>query len=168
MEAYFHMEIILLRLSFYEILQSFSDQVVKIAGNIKCTEWSREQLLEAWMTEPIACCQKCGVMPPAHLLDGSMLIDASGGDHLDRTDHSPAGCSISLPSNCTVSFSLDINSFAAFIEYIGNTFSLCACWQCNICMISELNENEPPPMSCGHQFCKSCWERYSIILILLI
>ena len=30
-------------------------------------EWSRETLLEAWMTDPIACCDKCGVTPPPSL-----------------------------------------------------------------------------------------------------
>ncbi|KAK3082836.1 hypothetical protein FSP39_006705 [Pinctada imbricata] len=27
-------------------------------------EWSRETLLEAWMSDPLSCCDKCGVIPP--------------------------------------------------------------------------------------------------------
>lgn len=30
-------------------------------------EWSRETLLEAWMIDPFACCEKCGTTPPASL-----------------------------------------------------------------------------------------------------
>ena len=29
------------------------------------TEWSREMLLEAWMWDAVACCEKCGVVPPS-------------------------------------------------------------------------------------------------------
>lgn len=30
-------------------------------------EWSREMLLEAWMEDAKACCEKCGVVPPISL-----------------------------------------------------------------------------------------------------
>ena len=33
-----------------------------------CAEWSREMLLEAWMEDPIACCDKCGVVPPSSVI----------------------------------------------------------------------------------------------------
>jgi len=29
-----------------------------------CAEWSREMLLEAWISDAVACCEKCGVVPP--------------------------------------------------------------------------------------------------------
>ena len=32
-------------------------------------EWSRETLLESWIDDPIGCCDKCGVVPPASVLD---------------------------------------------------------------------------------------------------
>lgn len=32
------------------------------------TEWSREMLLEAWMEDPVQCCEKCGVQPPNSLI----------------------------------------------------------------------------------------------------
>ncbi len=33
------------------------------------SEWSRETLLEAWMEDPVACCESCGVTPPPGLRD---------------------------------------------------------------------------------------------------
>ena len=68
-------------------------------------EWSREMLLEAWMTDPIACCQKCGVMPPAHLYNSSLLTETVLGDHLDLADHSPAkSASAAVLADVTVCF----------------------------------------------------------------
>lgn len=32
-------------------------------------EWSRERLLESWMADPAACCDKAGVMAPDNLED---------------------------------------------------------------------------------------------------
>lgn len=37
-------------------------------------EWSRETLLEAWMTDPFACCEKCGVTPPASLYSDQPIL----------------------------------------------------------------------------------------------
>lgn len=45
------------------------------------TEWSREMLLEAWMDDPIACCEKCGVVPPASVLDSDGNVPHSVSDH---------------------------------------------------------------------------------------
>lgn len=38
-------------------------------------EWSREVLLEAWILDPVSCCEKSGVVPPANL------------DDITNTDH---------------------------------------------------------------------------------
>ncbi|XP_029650318.1 ankyrin repeat and IBR domain-containing protein 1 isoform X2 [Octopus sinensis] len=37
-------------------------------------EWSRETLLEAWMTDPFACCEKCGVTPPPSLYSDQPIL----------------------------------------------------------------------------------------------
>ncbi|GAB1610546.1 ankyrin repeat and IBR domain-containing protein 1-like isoform X2 [Argonauta hians] len=37
-------------------------------------EWSRETLLEAWMTDPFACCEKCGVTPPPSVYSDQPIL----------------------------------------------------------------------------------------------
>lgn len=42
-------------------------------------EWSRETLLESWIKDAIACCEKCGVTPPITLYNDrgiAPVIDA--------------------------------------------------------------------------------------------
>lgn len=34
---------------------------------LRCYEWSKERLLDAWMEDPAACCDKAGVALPAKL-----------------------------------------------------------------------------------------------------
>jgi len=36
-------------------------------------EWSREMLLEAWIENAVACCEKCGVIPPATLMSDERM-----------------------------------------------------------------------------------------------
>jgi len=38
-----------------------------------CIEWSREMLLEAWIDDAIACCEKCGVVPPSAVVPDRSL-----------------------------------------------------------------------------------------------
>lgn len=38
-------------------------------------EWSREVLLEAWIVDPVKCCEISGIVPPEN------LNDVTGGDH---------------------------------------------------------------------------------------
>ena len=46
------------------------------------TEWSRESLLEAWMENPISCCEKSGVVPPGTLCDESAVsVEGSSSPH---------------------------------------------------------------------------------------
>ena len=58
-------------------------RVVRVC--VGSTEWSREMLLEAWMDDAIACCDKCGVQPPVSVLEEEAL-SASGcqGDTVDN------------------------------------------------------------------------------------
>jgi len=50
-------------------------------------EWSREMLLEAWIDDPVACCEKCGVVPPSAIMPNHSL----------QPRDSDAGSAFSLP-----------------------------------------------------------------------
>lgn len=94
-------------------------------------EWSRENLLEAWMTDPVACCDKCGVMPPPSLF--------SEKPEVQENLASP------VASMSTHSFlSAGASSEA----------------ECDICAEIFLLAEEPVHMTCSHRFCKHCWEKY--------
>ena len=38
-----------------------------------CVEWSREMLLESWIDDAVACCEKCGVVPPSTVVPDHCL-----------------------------------------------------------------------------------------------
>jgi len=40
-------------------------------------EWSREMLLDAWMTNAVACCEKSGVSAPANLFSDEPVVAES-------------------------------------------------------------------------------------------
>lgn len=40
-------------------------------------EWSREMLLEAWMTDPKHCCEKSGVHPPSSIFCDKPVVQQS-------------------------------------------------------------------------------------------
>ncbi|KAL4216921.1 Ankyrin repeat and IBR domain-containing protein 1 [Mactra antiquata] len=40
-------------------------------------EWSREMLLDAWMSDPVACCEKSGVTPPSNLFSDKPVVAES-------------------------------------------------------------------------------------------
>jgi len=52
-----------------------------------CAEWSREMLLEAWIDDPVACCEKCGVVPPSAIMP----------DYSLQPRDNDAGSAFSLP-----------------------------------------------------------------------
>ncbi|ELU11727.1 hypothetical protein CAPTEDRAFT_112704 [Capitella teleta] len=89
-------------------------------------EWSREMLLEAWMDDPIACCDKCGVVPPSSVL--SELPTTAIQNDLEP---------VLTPSPSQVTSTV-----------------------CDICACTIPSPEEPVNMTCDHQFCRSCWERY--------
>ncbi|XP_064646454.1 ankyrin repeat and IBR domain-containing protein 1-like isoform X2 [Lineus longissimus] len=89
-------------------------------------EWSREQLLEAWMEDAIACCEKCGVTPPP-----SIFVEKPGLSELHHAE-------LSLQ-----------NRSMGHMEIV-----------CDICASLIPGTEEPVDMSCDHQFCRGCWERY--------
>lgn len=90
-------------------------------------EWSRETLLEAWMENPVLCCQKCGVTPPASLFSETPQVQESLASPLPSPSHATS------PSQEV---------------------------ECNICTLVFMLADEPVHMTCTHQFCRECWERY--------
>ncbi|XP_074650800.1 ankyrin repeat and IBR domain-containing protein 1-like isoform X2 [Tubulanus polymorphus] len=99
-------------------------------------EWSREMLLEAWMEDPIECCNKCGVTPPASVHQELKPTDS----HTIRTATTSAAAS-----------RLE-NSSSRWQTQIDVICDICAC-------LIPGNEDEVP-MTCDHQFCRDCWQRY--------
>ncbi|CAG5115366.1 unnamed protein product [Candidula unifasciata] len=90
-------------------------------------EWSREMLLESWMNDPVACCEKCGVTPPSTLFSDKPQVQEDLASPLPSPSHkSPS------PQDA----------------------------ECNICANTFLIADEPVHMTCTHQFCQNCWERY--------
>ena len=41
------------------------------------SEWSREMLLDAWMSDALACCEKSGVTPPSNLFSEKPVVAES-------------------------------------------------------------------------------------------
>ena len=58
-----------------------------VASLCMCVEWSREMLLEAWIDDPVACCEKCGVVPPSTVVP----------DHGLQPRDTDAGSAFALP-----------------------------------------------------------------------
>ncbi|XP_069107789.1 uncharacterized protein [Argopecten irradians] len=66
-------------------------------------EWSREMLLEAWMSDPLACCEKSGVTPPPSLFSDQPQVQESLTSPVSSEPPSPdTMCDI-----CTQSFLLE-------------------------------------------------------------
>ncbi|XP_059164030.1 ankyrin repeat and IBR domain-containing protein 1-like [Physella acuta] len=62
-------------------------------------EWSREMLLEAWMTDPFACCEKCGVTPPATLYCDKPQVQETLASPLPSPLHT---ASMPLEAECNI------------------------------------------------------------------
>ena len=41
------------------------------------SEWSREMLLDAWMSDALSCCEKSGVTPPVNLFSEKPIVAQS-------------------------------------------------------------------------------------------
>ncbi|KAL5005870.1 hypothetical protein ScPMuIL_017028 [Solemya velum] len=86
-------------------------------------EWSRQTLLETWMSDPVLCCEKSGVYPPSSLFSEKPEAAESMSSPVPSVSPSPDAV-------------------------------------CGICACSFPVSEEPVHMSCFHQFCRECWERY--------
>lgn len=83
-------------------------------------EWSREMLLDAWMSDPVACCEKSGVTPPANLFSEKPVVSESlSSPTLLRPPCSFAECDI-----CALDFQISEEPVQMFCH----TFCR-SCWE---------------------------------------
>ncbi|KAA8591559.1 hypothetical protein FQN60_016933 [Etheostoma spectabile] len=105
---------------------------------LRAHDWDREKLLEAWMSNAEECCQRSGVQMPNPPPSGYNAWDTLPSPRTPRTTHS----SITSPDQVSL-MPADVESS-----------------QCGICMSSISVFEEPVDMSCGHEFCRACWEGF--------
>ncbi|XP_010736203.1 ankyrin repeat and IBR domain-containing protein 1 isoform X2 [Larimichthys crocea] len=105
---------------------------------LRAHDWDKEKLLEAWMINAEECCQRSGVQMPNPPPTGYNAWDTLPSPRTPRTTRS----SITSPDQ--------ISLMPADEEV-----SLCG-----ICMSSISVFEEPVDMSCGHEFCRGCWEGF--------
>ncbi|KAJ8409824.1 hypothetical protein AAFF_G00218830 [Aldrovandia affinis] len=100
--------------------------------------WDREKLLEAWMSNPEDCCQRSGVHMPTPPPSGYNAWDTLPSPRTPRTTRS------SVTSPDEISLSPGDESMPL----------------CGICMCAISVFEDPVDMSCGHEFCRACWEGF--------
>uniref|UniRef100_A0A3P9H9W1 RBR-type E3 ubiquitin transferase n=1 Tax=Oryzias latipes TaxID=8090 RepID=A0A3P9H9W1_ORYLA len=105
---------------------------------LRAHDWDREKLLEAWMKNAEDCCQRSGVQMPNPPPSGYNAWDTLPSPRTPRTNRS----SITSPDQISLLPADDESSL------------------CGICMSSISVFEEPVDMSCGHEFCRSCWEGF--------
>uniref|UniRef100_A0A673CU07 Ankyrin repeat and IBR domain-containing protein 1 n=1 Tax=Sphaeramia orbicularis TaxID=375764 RepID=A0A673CU07_9TELE len=105
---------------------------------LRAHDWDREKLLEAWMKNAEECCQRSGVQMPNPPPSGYNAWDTLPSPRTPRTTRS----SITSPDQFSLIPADDESSL------------------CGICMSSISVFEEPVDMSCGHEFCRACWEGF--------
>uniref|UniRef100_A0A3Q2GRB3 Ankyrin repeat and IBR domain-containing protein 1 n=1 Tax=Cyprinodon variegatus TaxID=28743 RepID=A0A3Q2GRB3_CYPVA len=105
---------------------------------LRAHDWDREKLLEAWMSNAEECCQRSGVQMPNPPPSGYNAWDTLPSPRTPRTTRS----SVTTPDQISLFAGDDDSSL------------------CGICMCSMSFFEEPVDMSCGHDFCRSCWEGF--------
>uniref|UniRef100_A0A8C4YZ13 RBR-type E3 ubiquitin transferase n=1 Tax=Gadus morhua TaxID=8049 RepID=A0A8C4YZ13_GADMO len=106
---------------------------------LRAHDWDREKLLEAWMTNAEACCQRSGVQMPNPPPTGCNAWDTLPSPRTPRA----ARCSIPTTPDQICLAPADEDPAL-----------------CGICMCSMSLFEEPVDMSCGHEFCRVCWEGF--------
>ncbi|KTG45692.1 hypothetical protein cypCar_00000673 [Cyprinus carpio] len=104
---------------------------------LRAHDWDREKLLEDWMSNAEDCCQRSGVQMPTPPPSGYNAWDTLPSPRTPRTTRS----SVSSPDEISLS----------------PTDGLALC---GICMCSISVFEDPVDMSCGHEFCRACWEGF--------
>ncbi|XP_051949253.1 ankyrin repeat and IBR domain-containing protein 1-like isoform X1 [Xyrauchen texanus] len=104
---------------------------------LRAHDWDREKLLEDWMSNAEDCCQRSGVQMPTPPPSGYNAWDTLPSPRTPRTTRS----SVTSPDEISLS----------------PTDGLALCGIC-MCPISVFED--PVDMSCGHEFCRACWEGF--------
>uniref|UniRef100_A0A668AX84 Ankyrin repeat and IBR domain-containing protein 1 n=1 Tax=Myripristis murdjan TaxID=586833 RepID=A0A668AX84_9TELE len=105
---------------------------------LRAHDWDREKLLEAWMTNAEECCQRSGVQMPNPPPSGYNAWDTLPSPRTPRTTRS----SITSPDQISLTPADEDSAL------------------CGICLSSISVFEEPVDMSCGHEFCRACWEGF--------
>ncbi|KAM3872785.1 ankyrin repeat and IBR domain-containing protein 1-like isoform 2-T2 [Diretmus argenteus] len=105
---------------------------------LRAHDWDREKLLEAWMANAEDCCQRSGVHMPNPPPSGYNAWDTLPSPRTPRTTRS----SITSPDQICLTPADEDSTL------------------CGICMSSISVFEEPVDMSCGHEFCRACWEGF--------
>ncbi|XP_077599849.1 ankyrin repeat and IBR domain-containing protein 1-like isoform X2 [Stigmatopora nigra] len=114
---------------------------------LRAHDWDREKLLEAWMSDAESCCQRSGVTMPTPPPSGYNAWDTLPSPRTPRTPRSPV----------TVTFTSPTDSCLTPADEGVAT--------CGICLCSISVFEDPVDMSCGHEFCRACWEGFLNIKI---
>uniref|UniRef100_A0A3P8WS40 Ankyrin repeat and IBR domain-containing protein 1 n=1 Tax=Cynoglossus semilaevis TaxID=244447 RepID=A0A3P8WS40_CYNSE len=109
---------------------------------LRAHDWDREKLLEAWMSDAEGCCQRSGVAMPTPPPSGYNAWDTLPSPRTPRTPHSPLTLTLTSPTDSCLTPGEE---------------SLATCGIC-LCSISVFED--PVDMSCGHEFCRACWEGF--------
>ncbi|KAA0710337.1 Ankyrin repeat and IBR domain-containing protein 1 [Triplophysa tibetana] len=104
---------------------------------LRAHDWDREKLLEDWMSNAEDCCQRSGVQMPTPPPSGFNAWDTLPSPKIPRTTRS----SVTSPDEISLSPADDLVL-------------------CGICMCTISVFEDPVDMSCGHEFCRACWEGF--------
>ncbi|XP_071757631.1 ankyrin repeat and IBR domain-containing protein 1-like [Centroberyx gerrardi] len=114
---------------------------------LRAHDWDREKLLEAWMTDAEGCCQRSGVAMPTPPPSGYNAWDTLPSPRTPRTPRSPLTLTLTSPTD---------SCLTPGEEGLAT---------CGICLCSISVFEDPVDMSCGHEFCRGCWEGFLNIKI---
>ncbi|CAL8238698.1 unnamed protein product [Lota lota] len=114
---------------------------------LRAHDWDREKLLEAWMSDAEGCCQRSGVAMPTPPPSGYNAWDTLPSPRTPRTPRSPLTLTLTSPTDSCLTPGEE------------------ALATCGICLCSISVFEDPVDMSCGHEFCRTCWEEFLNIKI---
>ncbi|XP_030003359.1 ankyrin repeat and IBR domain-containing protein 1-like isoform X1 [Sphaeramia orbicularis] len=109
---------------------------------LRAHDWDREKLLEAWMSDAEGCCQRSGVAMPTPPPSGYNAWDTLPSPRTPRTPRSPLTLTLTSPTD---------SCLTPGEEGLAT---------CGICLCSISVFEDPVDMSCGHEFCRGCWEGF--------
>ncbi|XP_054620392.1 ankyrin repeat and IBR domain-containing protein 1-like isoform X2 [Dunckerocampus dactyliophorus] len=109
---------------------------------LRAHDWDREKLLEAWMSDAEGCCQRSGVAMPTPPPSGYNAWDTLPSPRTPRTPRSPLTLTFTSPTD---------SCLTPGEEGLAT---------CGICLSSISVFEDPVDMSCGHEFCRACWEGF--------